>query len=329
MDSALKSDLALTYLSILFEGVPFILLGTIISGFIDVYLPGRTIERMLPKNKFLAVLFCGVLGLIIPVCECTTVPVMRRLIRKGLPISCAVVYMLAAPAINPVSLFNTYKAFVRPDPMFVVGSRFLLTFGVTVLLGWLLLALRPQHFLRPRLLTEVMTASSRGWFGSGDESKKSTTADHGATAAEGGRIITAMRVSVRDFMETFLFFSVGVLLTAALKETHLSQSLEELAQQPGLATPVLMLFAFVSSLCSTTDALIIAQYNFAYGPKLGFLVFGPMMDIKLVFLYLTIFRGWFVAALAVFLFLIIWALTWNWHGWTWDYYLQLKTLFSS
>lgn len=324
MTDALKGDLALTYLSIMFEGVPFILLGTVISGFIDVYLPGRTIERLLPKNPILAVLFAGVLGLIIPVCECTTVPVMRRLIQKGLPVSCAVVYMLAAPAINPVSLFNTFKAFVRPDPWFMVGSRFILTFGVSVMVGWALLALRPQHYLRPRLLADVFTSSARGWFGGAPDATNDTPSAPAVSARDGGRIISAMRASVRDFLETFLFFSIGVLLTAVLKESALSQSLEELANQPGLATPVLMVFAFVSSLCSTTDALIIAQYNFAYGPKLGFLVFGPMMDVKLVFLYLTIFRGWFVFALAIVLFVVIWALTWNWHGWTWDFYMMMK-----
>ncbi|QQL44758.1 permease [Sulfuriroseicoccus oceanibius] len=325
MTDALKGDLALTYLSIMFEGVPFILLGTIISGFIDIYLPGRTIERLLPKNPFLAVLFSGVLGLLVPVCECTTVPVMRRLIQKGLPVSCAVVYMLAAPAINPVSLFNTYKAFIRPDPWFMVSSRFILTFGVSVMVGWALLALRPQHFLRPRLVADVFTSSAKGWFGgAGSNDEQNQISGPTVGPRDGGKLISAMRASIRDFLETFLFFSIGVLLTAVMKESPLSQGLEKLASEPGLATPVLLVFAFVSSLCSTTDALIIAQYNFAYGPKLGFLVFGPMMDIKLVFLYLTIFRGWFVAALGVVLFLVIWALTWNWHGWTWDFYMSLK-----
>ena len=43
----------------------------------------------------------GLLGAILPVCECAIVPVIRRLIQKGLPISCAITYMLSAPSSIP------------------------------------------------------------------------------------------------------------------------------------------------------------------------------------------------------------------------------------
>ena len=51
------------------------------------------------------------MGAVLPVCECVVVPVMRRLIRKGLPVSCAVTYMLAAPIVNPITVFSTWKAY--------------------------------------------------------------------------------------------------------------------------------------------------------------------------------------------------------------------------
>ena len=62
-------DFSYLFLSILVEGAPFILLGTIISGFIDVYLPSGTMDRLLPRNRGLAVLMSGLLGIIFPVCE--------------------------------------------------------------------------------------------------------------------------------------------------------------------------------------------------------------------------------------------------------------------
>ena len=82
-------DFSFLFLSILVEGAPFILLGTIISGFIDVYLPSGAIDRLLPRNRGLAVLMSGLLGIIFPVCECAVVPVIRRLVKKGLPPACA------------------------------------------------------------------------------------------------------------------------------------------------------------------------------------------------------------------------------------------------
>jgi uncharacterized membrane protein YraQ (UPF0718 family) len=71
-----QQDFALAFLSILFEGAPFILLGTLASGFIDVYLPAGTMDRFLPKNRVLAVLTAGLLGIVFPVCECAVVPVI-------------------------------------------------------------------------------------------------------------------------------------------------------------------------------------------------------------------------------------------------------------
>ena len=106
-------DFSFLFLSILVEGAPFILLGTIISGFIDVYLPSGAIDRLLPRNRGLAVLMSGLLGIIFPVCECAVVPVIRRLVKKGLPPACAITYMLAAPIVNPVTFLSTYSAFKK------------------------------------------------------------------------------------------------------------------------------------------------------------------------------------------------------------------------
>ena len=119
-------DFSYLFLSILVEGAPFILLGTIISGFIDVYLPSGTMDRLLPRNRGLAVLMSGLLGIIFPVCECAVVPVIRRLVKKGLPPACAITYMLAAPIVNPVTFLSTYSAF-KKIPLEMAGSRLLLS----------------------------------------------------------------------------------------------------------------------------------------------------------------------------------------------------------
>ena len=63
-------DVLMAFLSILFEGAPYILVGTILSGFIDAFLPAKLLDRVLPKNKVLSTLIAGFLGLVFPVCEC-------------------------------------------------------------------------------------------------------------------------------------------------------------------------------------------------------------------------------------------------------------------
>jgi uncharacterized protein len=79
-----------------------------------------------------------------------------------------------------------------------------------------------------------------------------------------------------------------------------------LALNDWLATFSLMVFAGILSLCSTSDAFIAATLiSFPAVAKLAFLVFGPMFDLKLLFIYGAVFRKRFVAGLGIGLFLLI------------------------
>src|SRR5947209_19295255 len=49
--------------------------------------------------------------MVFPMCECGMIPVMRRLLRKGVPLSCCVCYLLAGPIINVVVMLSTFIAF--------------------------------------------------------------------------------------------------------------------------------------------------------------------------------------------------------------------------
>src|SRR5262249_59922773 len=69
----------------------------------------------LGRRRYLSIVLCGLLGLVIPMCECGIIPLTRRLLRKGLPISCCVTFILSGPIINVVVLMTTYVAFPAPD----------------------------------------------------------------------------------------------------------------------------------------------------------------------------------------------------------------------
>src|SRR6476620_11384532 len=95
-------DFSLAFLSVLFEGIPFLLLGSLISGVVDVFVSSERVAKILPRNPIGAILLSGLLGVIFPMCECGSVIVIRRFIRKGLPVACAVTYMLGAPILSPI-----------------------------------------------------------------------------------------------------------------------------------------------------------------------------------------------------------------------------------
>ncbi len=297
-----QQDFALAFLSILYEGAPFILLGTLISGFIDVYLPPGTMDRFLPKNKKLAVVVSGLLGAIFPVCECAVVPVIRRLVKKGLPVSCGLTYMLAAPIVNPITALSTWKAFQGQGPWMMMSSRLALGLLLAVGVGLIITRLRMRSVLRAKLVDEI---EAEGFFETGRRAAKpDSTAP--ADLPDGARLVAAFRSAMRDFVEVGVYFTIGVAITA-LFNTGIAPGadwLDGLATNTLAAPAALMMLGFILSLCSTSDAFIAATLDkFSWGAKLAFLTYGPMMDVKLIFLYMTVLRRWFIAVLAIGLFI--------------------------
>ncbi len=316
-----QQDFALAFLSILFEGAPFILLGTLISGFIDIYLPAGTMDRFLPKNRYRAVMMAGLLGAVFPVCECAVVPVIRRLVKKGLPVSCALTYMLAAPIINPITALSTWKAFQGQEAAMMTGSRMLLGYLIAVAVGFIVLRLPLVAVLKTKLLYSLEktpeppeSRHNHNTCCGHDHNSHNSHHSH-ETPDSGKKLVAAFRSAMKDFIEVGVYFTIGVSITA-LFNTGIAPGaewLDSLAKNPAAAPAALMTLAFILSLCSTSDAFIAATLDkFSWGAKLAFLTFGPMMDVKLLFLYQTVLKKRFILWLALGLFISIGSLSIFW-----------------
>jgi len=285
--AAQLQDGSFQFLAFFLEGLPFIFLGTLVSGFLGTYLPRNAFEKFLPKNRTAAILVSGLLGAIFPVCECAVVPVIRRLVRNGLPASCALAYMLAAPIFNPVTAISTYKAF--NNDWAIAGSRLGLGYVIAIIVALVMAKVAHEKYIKPSELK------------------------HGHDHNHPRSISAAMTNSLKDLMDVGIYFVIGVTLTALLKTTLIDPTTDfwkGLADNSLIGAPAMMFLAFILSLCSTSDAFIAANLaNFKYGPKLAFMVFGPMMDAKLIFLYSTVFRWKFIVGLLIGLFLLTGALS--------------------
>ncbi|WP_397384563.1 permease [Prosthecobacter sp.] len=303
-------DILMAFLSIVFEGAPYILIGTVFSGIIDAFLPAKLLDRVLPKSKVLATLIAGFLGLVFPVCECAVVPVIRRLVQKGLPLSCAVTYMLSAPIMNPIVAISTLTAFKEFQGLSwatagnatMTIARLSLGYLVAVIVGLVVMRFKPGQVLRASIANKIANAA--------------TAADdhvHAPAAGFNGKLVHAMRSSMRDFLDTAMYFAIGVAITSVFN-TQINQGLlNTVAGNDWLAVPSLMGLAIVLSLCSTSDAFIAAPMTaFSMAAKLAFLVFGPMMDIKLLFMYSSVFQRKVVVSLLIGLFILIGLLSGPW-----------------
>lgn len=285
-------DFCYAFLSVLLEGVPFILLGTLLSGLIDQFLPSRVMTRFLPRNKFLGICASAALGLVFPMCECGIVPVIRRLIAKGLPVSNGVAYMLAAPIVNPITAISTYAAFRGQGAMEFTALRLGLGFFVSVIVGLAVHNLSVGKVLKKDVLETIML--------SGDSSAA------GGSQPLGRRFVAAMESGIRDFLDVMVYFIIGAGVASVFGTALNHEVLLPLSLKDWIAVPSMMGLAGLLALCSSSDAFIAATFvTFPAVAKLAFLVFGPMMDLKLLFIYSAVFTRKFVVCLALGLFVLI------------------------
>ncbi len=285
------SDFSYAFLSVLLEGMPFVLVGTLISGLLDQFLPSKVMMRFLPKNAFLGACASAGLGIIFPMCECGVVPVIRRLIHKGLPVSNAVAYMLAAPIVNPIVIVSTVAAFRGQGPLEMTVLRVGIAYLVAVLVAMAVHNLPLRRVVRPEML-RVDSADM--------------ASDSGESLSVSSKLRAALHVAVSDFLDVMVYFVLGVGVSAAISTALNQEVILPLALNDWLATASMMVLAFILSLCSTSDAFIAATFvAFPAVSKLAFLVFGPMLDLKLIFIYSSVFTKRFVAGLAVALFVLI------------------------
>ncbi len=130
-------NISIIFISIFFESLPFLLLGSIISSIIETYVSNEAIAKIIPKNKILGSIVGVFLGFFLPACDCAVIPVSKRLLKKKVPINVAISFMLASPIINPVVLLSTYNAFYRTNPE-IFWYRLLFGIVIALLIGMII-----------------------------------------------------------------------------------------------------------------------------------------------------------------------------------------------
>ncbi|MBP3048929.1 permease [Bacillus subtilis subsp. subtilis] len=271
------------FISILIEAIPFILIGVILSGIIQMFVSEEMIARIMPKNRFLAVLFGALAGVLFPACECGIIPITRRLLLKGVPLHAGVAFMLTAPIINPIVLFSTYIAF--GNRWSVVFYRGGLALAVSLIIGVILsYQFKDNQLLKP------------------DEPGHHH--HHGTLLQKLGG---TLRHAIDEFFSAGKYLIIGAFIAAAMQTYVKTSTLLAIGQNDVSSSLVMMGLAFVLSLCSEVDAFIASSFSstFSLGSLIAFLVFGAMVDIKNLLMMLAAFKKRFVFLLITYIVVIV------------------------
>jgi uncharacterized membrane protein YraQ (UPF0718 family) len=292
-------DFILIFTGILYEALPFIVFGSIIAGFVEEMLPPRLLARLIPRNRVLAIAIGGFLGLPSPMCDCGILVIVRRLLRKGVPLSCCVCYLLAGPIINVVTLLSTrlafsaaqsgtdsssggYYQFTGTEMMFLrAGMGYLVAFVTSLIVEWQYRKHGPEKLLTPLAVPPKNNTVPQ----------EEEAVDSQPPKPWRQRVENIVETALHDFVDVMVFLILGALLAALSRQLIEREALESWAgKYPIPAIGIMMGLAIALCICSQADAFVAAAYATPPASKLAFLVLGPMLDFKLYSMYTRVFR---------------------------------------
>ncbi len=280
-------NISIVFMSIFFESVPFLLLGAIISSVIETYISDETITKIIPKNKVLGSIVGVFLGFFIPACDCAVIPISKRLLKKKVPINVAISFMLASPIINPVVLLSTYNAFYITNKS-IFWYRLLLGIVISLIIGIIMGLIFGNK--------EVITNNL-------DEHCECHCHDHHSIKND---FLSICRHTAYDFFEVVKYLIIGALI-ASLVQVLIPRNVLTLFNNNVLSIIVLMIFAYLISLCSTSDSFVGRSLLtiFSESSIVAYLLLGPMIDIKNTIVLLGNYKKSFVYSLIFIIFITV------------------------
>lgn len=280
------------FLGILIQALPFILFGVFVSSIIQVFISSETITKIFPKESKLGYIVAIFAGLFFPVCDCAIVPVGARLVKKGVSLPIAITFMLAAPIVNPIVIASTLYAF--PGQYYITLYRVYFGIVIAVLVGSIFKIFPEKKSI---LLNNMDNFSCNCGYCSDDVNNSNGIL---------GKIDVIFKHSAAEFFQVGKFLIIGAFLSSIIQTLVPKDVLSDLGGGNVVSLLIMMILAFGLSVCSTSDAFIARTFvnQFPMGAVMGFLVLGPMVDIKNLLILLGSFEKKFVIKLVSVIFSI-------------------------
>ncbi|WJY27569.1 permease [Sporosarcina trichiuri] len=279
-----------TFLGIVLEALPFVFLGVFMSALIQTFVSEDAVRRSIPKNAYAAIVPAVLVTAIFPVCECAIIPVVRRLMKKGMPLHVGMIFLAGAPILNPIVFASTYFAF--PQAPEIAYARMGIAAVVAALIGLLVYAFFSDRSQLKWSAEELVGQTERA-DGIGRNSWR-----------------TVLFHASDEFFDMGKFLLIGALVASAVQTFFNRSELLALSQNDNLSPLLMMAFGFVLSLCSEADAFVAASFagTFTTGSLLAFLIYGPILDIKSTIMLFGYFRAKFVIGFMAIVTVIVYTI---------------------
>jgi len=269
---------SVVFAAIVLEALPFLLIGSVVSGFLGGLAAQGRILRLLSKGGAKTPFLAAALGLLFPVCECAIVPIARKLMQKGVPPATAMAFMLGAPIVNLIVFGSTAVAYgLAWDFAFL---RLLFGYCIAVFISFVFaFVFRGKEALLPSVSAfPIYDAVPEG--------------GSGTFSSYVGKTRSALIHGAEDFLDMFSLLVMAAFVTALVHSAVDRSLFYSLGETPFLGIVVMMLLAVILSICSEADAFIAASFQLTLplSAQMAFMVLGPIVDLKLIFMCLGVFK---------------------------------------
>lgn len=312
-------DFAIILTGIIIQAFPFLMLGTMVSSIIRIFASDEFIIKLFPKKGILASFSSIIVGVFLPLCDCAVIPVAVRLKRKGVPVHAVISFIMAAPIVNPIVIIATFYAFGLSWK--IALYRIVVGIIIAILSGFFLGIFysgkdKDSEILKDNLeLDDDEHNSCCGHKHTNEHSQHCDHLHHTETVHEhktgqgcGCNHDTSSETSMKskithalvhtgdEFFQVSRLFIIGASISATIQTFFPKDILMNMADGLIPAVFIMMIVAFIMSICSTSDAFI-ARSFINIVPMQGvfaFIVFGPAVDLKNTIMMSGFFKKKFI-----------------------------------
>jgi len=212
-------------LSVLFIGI------SLLVGVLQRHIPPSRVEALLSSTRRSSYLLAAGLGAITPFCSCSTIPMLKGLIRARAGFGPMMVFLFASPLLNPIVVALLFATFGVTLTTIYVLTAFLVALGA----GWLLQTLGFERHVRRKSDNDIKSvgaaaaqpSSLSGYCGDASEVTLTTCpatvsqetarcCSDSSTTTGKGKYSGLWRESWSDFVDVLPYLLIGIAIGSVI-----------------------------------------------------------------------------------------------------------------
>lgn len=236
------------------EMAPYLLLGFLVAGILNVLISREKISKHLAHNKFFAVVKASMFGIPLPLCSCGVIPVAAHLEKQGANRGPILSFLISTPTTGVDSILATYS-----------------------LMGPLLAIMRPVAALFNGLFAGALAnLVAKRWEGTritSDDSINSPANDQSGKFKFQETIKRIFKYSFEDLVKDVAkWLALGIIIGGVISYFVPHQFIETYLGNPLFAYPAMLLIGIPMYVCATGSIPIAASLMLkGLSPGAGFI----------------------------------------------------------